>query len=151
MDTLLGSLPLPIANIYSKYELRSPSPSVKLLSCNAFSLFINTHKLELSSQTNPWQRIRSRAQNRDKMEEAMEIFEEDGSIKDMDGYLNALSLEYDSVWDTKPAWCQPWTIGLTGVLAVGVTWILFESVIWTTIVASLVGAWWYIFLYSYPQ
>uniref|UniRef100_A0A453H5I4 Uncharacterized protein n=1 Tax=Aegilops tauschii subsp. strangulata TaxID=200361 RepID=A0A453H5I4_AEGTS len=22
----------------------------------------------------------------------------------MDGYLNYLSLEYDSVWDTKPAW-----------------------------------------------
>ncbi|GLJ40954.1 hypothetical protein SUGI_0847560 [Cryptomeria japonica] len=69
----------------------------------------------------------------------------------MDGYLNALSLEYDSVWDTKPAWCQPWTIVLTGVLAVSATWIIFESVIWTTVVVSLVGVWWYIFLYSYPQ
>lgn len=29
---------------------------------------------------------------------------ENGAINDMDGYLNYLSLEYDSVWDTKPSW-----------------------------------------------
>lgn len=29
---------------------------------------------------------------------------DDGVIQDMDGYLNHLSLEYDSVWDTKPSW-----------------------------------------------
>jgi hypothetical protein len=33
-----------------------------------------------------------------------EFFREDGVVDDMDGYLNYLSLEYDSVWDTKPAW-----------------------------------------------
>ncbi|KAK3019589.1 hypothetical protein RJ639_005008 [Escallonia herrerae] len=45
------------------------------------------------------------------------FLDEDGVVDDMDGYLNQLSLEYDSVWDTKPSWCQPWTITLTGVLA----------------------------------
>ncbi|RYR51467.1 hypothetical protein Ahy_A06g026483 isoform A [Arachis hypogaea] len=43
------------------------------------------------------------------------FLEENGAVDDMDGYLNQLSLEYDSVWDTKPSWCQPWTITLTGV------------------------------------
>uniref|UniRef100_A0A0D9VXW2 Uncharacterized protein n=1 Tax=Leersia perrieri TaxID=77586 RepID=A0A0D9VXW2_9ORYZ len=33
-----------------------------------------------------------------------EFFGEDGVVEDMDGYLNYLSLEYDSVWDTKPSW-----------------------------------------------
>ena len=32
------------------------------------------------------------------------FFDENGVVDDMDGYLNHLSLEYDSVWDTKPAW-----------------------------------------------
>ena len=35
---------------------------------------------------------------------AAAFFGEDGVVKDMDGYLDYLSLEYDSVWDTKPAW-----------------------------------------------
>ncbi|KAK9281157.1 hypothetical protein L1049_004051 [Liquidambar formosana] len=32
------------------------------------------------------------------------FLDENGSVDDMDGYLNYLSLEYDSVWDTKPSW-----------------------------------------------
>lgn len=32
------------------------------------------------------------------------FYDEDGVVDDMEGYLNHLSLEYDSVWDTKPAW-----------------------------------------------
>lgn len=35
--------------------------------------------------------------------EAM-FMDENGVVDDMDGYLNYLSLEYDSVWDTKPSW-----------------------------------------------
>ena len=30
--------------------------------------------------------------------------DDEGQVEDMDGYLNYLSLEYDSVWDTKPSW-----------------------------------------------
>lgn len=32
------------------------------------------------------------------------FFDENGAVQDMDDYLNYLSLEYDSVWDTKPSW-----------------------------------------------
>ncbi|CAL4918569.1 unnamed protein product [Urochloa decumbens] len=81
---------------------------------------------------------------------AAAFFGEDGVVEDMDGYLNYLSLEYDSVWDTKPAWCQPWTILLTGTAVVACSWVL-QSVIVTAGVSFIICAWWYIFLYSYPK
>ncbi|KAL6978533.1 hypothetical protein U1Q18_020201 [Sarracenia purpurea var. burkii] len=77
--------------------------------------------------------------------------DENGAVDDMEGYLNSLSLEYDSVWDTKPYWCQPWTITLTGVLAITSSWLILQSVAITTIIICLICAWWYIFLYSYPK
>ncbi|KAA8543247.1 hypothetical protein F0562_021258 [Nyssa sinensis] len=79
------------------------------------------------------------------------FFDENGAVDDMDGYLNYLSLEYDSVWDTKPSWCQPWTITLTGVLAITGSWLILHSVVVTAVVISLICAWWYIFLYTYPK
>ncbi|CAI0448876.1 unnamed protein product [Linum tenue] len=33
-----------------------------------------------------------------------QYMDKNGVVEDMDGYLNYLSLEYDSVWDTKPSW-----------------------------------------------
>ncbi|KDP21449.1 hypothetical protein JCGZ_21920 [Jatropha curcas] len=80
-----------------------------------------------------------------------QFFDENGVVDDMDGYLNSLSLEYDSVWDTKPSWCQPWTITLTGVLAIAFSWLILHSVVVTSIVLFLTCSWWYIFLYSYPK
>lgn len=77
--------------------------------------------------------------------------DENGVVGDMEGYLNSLSLEYDSVWDTKPYWCQPWTIVLTGTSVIACSWIILHSVIVTALASSLIGAWWYIFLYSYPK
>ncbi|XP_066386303.1 uncharacterized protein [Miscanthus floridulus] len=82
---------------------------------------------------------------------AAAFFDEDGVVDDMDGYLNYLSLEYDSVWDTKPAWCQPWTILLTGTVAVACSWVLIQSAVITAGVSFVICAWWYIFLYSYPK
>ncbi|XP_058073737.1 uncharacterized protein LOC131222613 [Magnolia sinica] len=79
------------------------------------------------------------------------FLDEDGIVDDMDGYLNYLSLEYDSVWDTKPSWCQPWTISLTGVMVIACSWEILHSVIVTTVVLSLICTWWYIFLYAYPK
>ncbi|OIW05010.1 hypothetical protein TanjilG_06422 [Lupinus angustifolius] len=69
----------------------------------------------------------------------------------MEGYLQNLSLEYDSVWDTKPSWCQPWTITLTGVSIIAITWFILKSVLVTSLISLLIGAWWFIFLYSYPK
>ncbi|KAJ7538939.1 hypothetical protein O6H91_11G069400 [Diphasiastrum complanatum] len=82
--------------------------------------------------------------------EASDGLKDDGVIEDMEKYLNDLSLEYESVWDTKPAWCQPWTIILTGLVIVSGSWLLFHLVVVTAVLAFLVAAWWFIFLYSYP-
>ncbi|GAY40673.1 hypothetical protein CUMW_053790 [Citrus unshiu] len=79
------------------------------------------------------------------------FMDENGVVDDMDGYLNYLSLEYDSVWDTKPSWCQPWTIVLTGALVIVCSWLIFHSLLASTVVSLLVCTWWYIFLYSYPK
>ncbi|CAL0310348.1 unnamed protein product [Lupinus luteus] len=75
----------------------------------------------------------------------------DGFVDDMEGYLHNLSLEYDSVWDTKPSWCQPWTITLTGVSLITITWFILKSVLVTSLISLLIAAWWFIFLYSYPK
>ncbi|KAK9161114.1 hypothetical protein Syun_007455 [Stephania yunnanensis] len=77
--------------------------------------------------------------------------DENGVVDDMNGYLNYLSLEYDSVWDTKPSWCQPWTIVLTGVLAIAGSWAILQSVVISGIILSLISAWWYVFLHAYPK
>ncbi|XP_019456890.1 PREDICTED: uncharacterized protein LOC109357399 [Lupinus angustifolius] len=79
------------------------------------------------------------------------LIDEDGFVDDMEGYLQNLSLEYDSVWDTKPSWCQPWTITLTGVSIIAITWFILKSVLVTSLISLLIGAWWFIFLYSYPK
>ncbi|CBI28702.3 uncharacterized protein LOC100244184 [Vitis vinifera] len=79
------------------------------------------------------------------------FMDENGAVDDMDGYLNYLSLEYDSVWDTKPSWCQPWTIMLTGVSVIACSWLILHSAVITSLVLSVISLWWYIFLYSYPK
>ncbi|CAN6558476.1 unnamed protein product [Malus baccata var. baccata] len=80
-----------------------------------------------------------------------QFLDEDGVVDDMDGYMNYLSLEYDSLWDTKPSWCQPWTITLTGVVVIGGSWLILHSVVVTILATLLISTWWYIFLYSYPK
>ncbi|KAI3819344.1 hypothetical protein L1987_13172 [Smallanthus sonchifolius] len=82
---------------------------------------------------------------------ASRFLDADGVVEDMDGYLNYLSLEYDSVWDTKPSWCQPWTITLTGTSVIAGSWLVLHNIIATSLASILIGAWWYIFLYSYPK
>ncbi|KFK30877.1 hypothetical protein AALP_AA6G037500 [Arabis alpina] len=77
--------------------------------------------------------------------------DENGVVDDMEGFLDNLSLEYDSVWDTKPYWCQPWTIMLTGLSIVACSWVIMHSVVVSSLAVGLIGAWWYIFLYSYPK
>ncbi|KAL7583570.1 hypothetical protein Lser_V15G41708 [Lactuca serriola] len=79
------------------------------------------------------------------------FLDEEGVVEDMDGYLNYLSLEYDSVWDTKPSWCQPWTIALTGTSIIGGSWLILHNVLATSVASALICTWWYIFLYSYPK
>jgi hypothetical protein len=55
------------------------------------------------------------------------------------------------LWQSKPWWCQPWTILLTGVLLITGSWLLLHS-LWLTIpVAGLIGVWWLYFLILVPR
>ncbi|GKD72968.1 hypothetical protein Tco_1331250, partial [Tanacetum coccineum] len=47
--------------------------------------------------------------------------------------------------------CQPWTITLTGALIITGSWLILHNVFATSAASALIGAWWYIFLYSYPK
>jgi membrane protein YdbS with pleckstrin-like domain len=54
------------------------------------------------------------------------------------------------LWAEKPWWCQPWTIILTGVLAVSGSWLVVHR-LWITIpLATIVLAWWILFLVIAP-
>lgn len=55
------------------------------------------------------------------------------------------------VWDYKPKWCQPWSIILTGFMAIGVVWLVTKSLLLTVPVSLLIGFWWFYFLIIYPQ
>ncbi|XP_057963925.1 uncharacterized protein LOC131155045 [Malania oleifera] len=120
------------------------SPSQTHFSTPIFSSFVNLKSTSFRSKT-----VIS-GSNPNDANEALS-FDENGRVDDMDGYLNYLSLEYDSVWDTKPFWCQPWTITLTGVVVVACSWLILHSIMVTAVVLFLICTWWYIFLYSYPK
>jgi len=55
------------------------------------------------------------------------------------------------VWQDKPAWCQPWTIILTGMTLIGGSWWLFQRW-WLSIpIAGVIFVWWGYFLVVYPR
>jgi len=55
------------------------------------------------------------------------------------------------VWETKPFWCQPWSIISTGIVIISAPEVLFHST-WVSLLISIpIATWWYIFLYSYPK
>ena len=62
-----------------------------------------------------------------------------------------------SIWQTKPWWCQPWSILLTGagIVAgawVGAGWLLPGLRLWLSAAALLaVAAWWGLFLVLVPR
>lgn len=121
----------------SDIDFSSKLPSITVLSSHNFSKRSRTTSILRGVNSN------------DPKESA--FFDENGVVEDMDSYLNYLSLEYDSVWDTKPSWCQPWTITLTGTVIISLSWLILHSAVATAVVMTIIGAWWYIFLYSYPK
>jgi hypothetical protein len=48
-----------------------------------------------------WRRLRATGEGKSEVEDGDGL---SSSVKDMERYLDELSIEYDSVWDTKPAW-----------------------------------------------
>lgn len=61
-----------------------------------------------------------------------------------------------SFWESKPPWCQPWTIVSTGVCAIAApTQALHLGGIFggaaTAAIGLGVAAWWFVFLYAVPR
>ena len=56
-----------------------------------------------------------------------------------------------SFWDSKPYWCQPWSIISFGVLALIISWKLFNNILFTSIVGIFVFVWWVLFLILAPN
>ncbi len=55
------------------------------------------------------------------------------------------------LWQSKPWWCQPWTIILTGVLIVSGSWFALH-IFWITLpIAVLIAVWWLYFLVLVPR
>ncbi len=60
-------------------------------------------------------------------------------------------LNPQSLWASKPWWCQPWTIILTGVIIIASSWLLFHTV-WLTILTAIpISIWWIYFLIVVPR
>ena len=56
-----------------------------------------------------------------------------------------------SLWDEKPWWCQPWTIVLSGLIAIGGSWWLLQLIWITGLVFVAIAAWWLLFLVLVPR
>ncbi len=55
-----------------------------------------------------------------------------------------------NLWAEKPWWCQPWTIILTGILAISGSWLALNRLWVTMLIAVIVVAWWVLFLVIAP-
>jgi hypothetical protein len=56
-----------------------------------------------------------------------------------------------NLWESKPWWCQPWTIVLTGIIIITGSWLLFHTLWLTLPVAGLIVLWWTYFLIVVPR
>ena len=56
-----------------------------------------------------------------------------------------------SLWDEKPWWCQPWTIVLSGLIAIVGSWWLLHLIWITGLVFAAISAWWLLFLVLVPR
>ena len=56
-----------------------------------------------------------------------------------------------NIWDYKPAWCQPWSIVLTGIVVTMASWMVLHT-LWISLgVAVAIAVWWTYFLIIYPK
>ena len=56
-----------------------------------------------------------------------------------------------SFWDSKPYWCQPWSIISFGVLVLIFSWKLFDNIVITSILGFFIFVWWILFLILAPN
>ena len=55
-----------------------------------------------------------------------------------------------SFWDSKPTWCQPWSIISFGVLVLIFSFKLLNNTIITSILGFFILVWWIVFLIIAP-
>ncbi|MFM1798494.1 MAG: hypothetical protein RLZZ117_772 [Cyanobacteriota bacterium] len=67
----------------------------------------------------------------------------------------AMAARPEGFWQHKPWWCQPWTIVLTGVLALALDALLylrFSLPLWLVAPPALaILSWWLLFLWIVPN
>lgn len=63
----------------------------------------------------------------------------------------ACPAQVTSIWHLKPLWCQPWSILLTGVAAIALSWLGLHHWWLTALVAASVLVWWGLFLVLVPR
>ena len=56
-----------------------------------------------------------------------------------------------SIWTTKPWWCQPWSILLTGIAVITACWGLLPLRWLNALVTAAVMLWWLLFLVLVPS
>tara|TARA_Y100001968_G_scaffold327265_1_gene371944 strand:- start:4376 stop:4594 length:219 start_codon:yes stop_codon:yes gene_type:complete len=54
-------------------------------------------------------------------------------------------------WDSKPNWCQPWSIISFGVLVLISSWKIFNNIIISSILGLFIFIWWIVFLIFAPN
>ena len=57
----------------------------------------------------------------------------------------------DWYWSSKPLWCRPWTIILTGILLIFCSFYFLGSIIVTSLVSLFIFIWWFLFLFLAPD
>ncbi|WP_320674526.1 DUF6737 family protein [Prochlorococcus sp. MIT 1341] len=55
-----------------------------------------------------------------------------------------------SFWNEKPWWCRPWSIVITGLIIVAISWAYFYPFI-TVLCIITVIIWWLLFLKIVPE
>ncbi len=56
-----------------------------------------------------------------------------------------------SPWKYKPWWCQPWSILLTGLTLISLSWLIFKIIWLTVLVAIPILIWMGFFVLIWPQ
>ena len=60
-------------------------------------------------------------------------------------------MQKESFWDSKPYWCQPWSIISFGVLVLIFSFKLLNNIIITSILGFFILVWWIVFLIIAPN
>ncbi len=53
-------------------------------------------------------------------------------------------------WKSKPPWCQPWSLLLTGSFLIFLSWLTLKNLFFTLFVCLIIILWWILFLIVAP-